>query len=82
MNKPADPQSKGRDRGTGKWEPRPHVSIVPVIHVLSAEEMRALLARCSGRGEPDPRARALQRDASGMRPGDVLVEHMRGLEQE
>jgi len=82
MNKPAEPVNKTMERKSGKWTLRPRVSIMPVIHVPTSEEIRALLARCTGRGEPDPRARALLRDASDMRPGEVLVEHMRGLEEE
>ncbi|SPB18539.1 hypothetical protein NOV72_05739 [Caballeronia novacaledonica] len=81
MSKPAEQSGKAPKRKTGKPAEHSRAVIVPVIHVLTAEEMRALLAQHARLSEPDPRARGLVRDASGMRPGDVLIEHMQGLEK-
>ncbi|WP_244829204.1 hypothetical protein [Caballeronia sp. TF1N1] len=82
MKKTAEPLGNTPESSVGKQRSRRRTSILPVIHVLSAKEMRTLRDRYqSSRGQLDPRTRALLRDASGMRPGDVLIEHMQGLEE-
>ncbi|WP_244827655.1 hypothetical protein [Caballeronia sp. TF1N1] len=56
-------------------------SAIKLIRVLLAQESRVPPMQDVSFDEPDPHAQALQRDASGMRPGDVLIEHMQGQEQ-